>query len=108
MSPELPFYDAPRPWQKRRQPKAKSVAMRSIGLSAADEARLKSVQAILQAGPDDVPSFSLVFRRSLELYASRVLAMRYDPSQLQAEKFELKAQSRLPRARRKGQPRVEA
>jgi hypothetical protein len=89
--------------QPRYRPVGKRVAIRAIGFSESDEAKLKQLTALLSDGTGDgAPSVSLVVRKSLEVYLLKILGMKNDPSTLAHEVSALHVKAkRLCRGRRR-------
>jgi hypothetical protein len=82
--------------QPRFRPVGKRVAIRAIGFSVQDEAKLKQLTALLSDGTGDgAPSVSLVVRKSLEVYLLKILGMqKNDPSTLAHEVSALHVQAK--------------
>jgi len=89
--------------QPRYRPAHKRVAVRAIGMSAADEAKLVELQTLL-SDPNSVdgkPSVSLVFQQALERLHVQILGIRRDPDQLAQEVSRVHAKAkRVGRKRR--------
>jgi hypothetical protein len=95
-------YDPARPFHHRRVPKNPGAVVRNVNLALDDDARFTAIQkALTGSQPGDVPSFSLVCRRALTVYARQVEALLNDPWRLEEEKRQVARSSRLLRLRKK-------
>lgn len=67
---------------------------------------LRNLQRTLGSTNADFLSASMFFRRALAVYRGHVCSLMNDPQALQAERLLLTLNSRLPKPRKKEQPRL--
>jgi hypothetical protein len=94
--------------QPRFRPVGKRVAIRAVGMSAQDEAKLVELQNLLSDDSGDgKPSVSLVVRKALERFHLQILGIRKDPESLASEVSQLHVKAkRLNRGKRRQSHRL--